>query len=231
VYALKGGSMSSHETDKPEGSRQEYWQAVYRDKDELQTSWFRPHLDASLRWIDGLELPADAPVIDVGGGRSTLVDDLLDRGFTDVTVLDLSEAALAQSRARLGEQAASVHWLAGDITEVDLPAARFALWHDRAVFHFLVEHDMQQRYLDTAARSMRAGGYMVLATFAEDGPERCSGLPVARYDAGSLAARFAPHFECIDDGRDEHRTPFDTEQFFTYVLLRRRDGTTGNTKS
>lgn len=209
--------------------REDHWQAVYQDKSEQQTSWYRPHLDASLRWIDSLDLPHDAPVIDVGGGRSTLVDDLLDRGFADITVLDLSEAALAQSRARLGDQAASVHWLPGDITDVELPEATYGLWHDRAVFHFLVERDAQQRYVDRATRAVREGGYMVLATFAADGPERCSGLPVARYDADALAARFAPQFERVDAGRDVHRTPFDTEQPFTYLLLRRRAGATGHT--
>jgi SAM-dependent methyltransferase len=217
-------SMTEHKNKQPEMSRQAHWQEMYRDKSEQQTSWFRPHLDASLRWIDSLELPPDAPLIDVGGGRSTLVDDLLDRSFTDVTVLDLSDAALAQSRLRLGDQAASVHWLAGEITEVELPTAHYVLWHDRAVFHFLVEHDTQQRYVISAARSMRDGGYMVLATFAEDGPERCSGLPVARYGADLLAARFAPHFECVEAGREVHRTPFDTEQPFTYVVLRRMAG-------
>ena len=204
-------------------SRQDHWQAVYRDKTEQQTSWYRPHLDSSLHWIDALMLPHDAPVIDVGGGRSTLVDDLLDRGFRDITVLDLSEAALAQSRARLGGQATEVQWLAGDVTEVELPSARFALWHDRAVFHFLVEHDLQQHYVDTAASAVREGGHMIVATFAADGPERCSGLPVARYDAEDLAARFTPRFERVDAGRDVHRTPFDTEQPFTYVVLRRRN--------
>ncbi|GAB3034469.1 class I SAM-dependent methyltransferase [Oleiagrimonas citrea] len=212
-------------------SRQDHWQTVYRGTSEQQTSWYRPHLDASLRSIDALDLPHDAPVIDVGGGRSTLVDDLLDRGFRDLTVLDLSEAALAQSRARLGAQTASVHWLADDVTETEMPAARYALWHDRAVFHFLIEDIAQQRYLDAAAHATREGGYVIVATFAADGPERCSGLPVARYDAGTLAARFAPHFECVDACRDVHRTPFDTEQPFTYLTLRRRDDATGNTTS
>ncbi len=211
--------------------RQMHWQAVYQGKSERQTSWYRPHLDASLRWIDGLDLAPDTPVIDVGGGRSTLVDDLLDRGFSDVTVLDLSDAALAQSRERLGERASSVHWQAGDIIEVELPEAKFGLWHDRAVFHFLVEDEAQQRYVERAARAIRFGGDMIVATFAADGPERCSGLPVARYDADALAARFAPHFERLDADRDVHRTPFDTEQPFTYLLLRRHDGATGNTNS
>lgn len=202
-------------------TRQAHWQDVYRNKPEPQTSWFRPHLDASLHWIDGLGLPADASLIDVGGGRSSLVDDLLDRGFTDVTVLDLSEEALAQARARLRDRADAVTWRTGDITEVELPDAHYALWHDRAVFHFLVDADAQRRYVDRAARAVRPGGHMVIATFAADGPERCSGLPVARYDVDALAARFAPHFDRVGDGRDVHRTPSGTGQPFTYVLLRR----------
>lgn len=202
--------------------RTTHWQTIYREKGEQQTSWFRAHLDASLRWIDGLSLASDAPVIDVGGGRSTLVDDLLERGLTDITVLDLAEPALAQTRERLGERGANVHWLAGDITEIDLPASRYALWHDRAVFHFLVEPELQQRYVDAAAKAVTEGGHVLMATFAADGPERCSGLPVVRYDADALAARFAPHFMPVDAGRDVHRTPFGTDQAFTCVLLRRR---------
>ena len=141
-----------------DASRQDHWESVYQEKSERQTSWYRPHLDASLHWIDSVNPPRDAPVIDIGGGRSTLVDDLLDRGFHDITVLDLSEAALAQSKARLGEQAASITWLAADATEVELPAAHYALWHDRAVFHFLVEHDVQQHYVDARrGQCVRAG--------------------------------------------------------------------------
>jgi SAM-dependent methyltransferase len=204
-------------------TRQAHWQGVYQAKSEQQTSWFRPHLDESLRWIDSLKLPHDAPVIDAGGGRSTLADDLLDRGFADITVLDLSDAALAQSRARLGASADALTLRVGDITEVELPAAHYGLWHDRAVFHFLTDEAAQQRYIDTAARAIRGGGFMVIASFAADGPERCSGLPVTRYDAVALAARFAPHFERMGDSRDVHHTPFDTEQPFTYVLLRRRE--------
>ena len=204
-----------------------HWEQVYREKGEPQTSWFRPHLDESLRWIDALALPSDAPVIDVGGGRATLVDDLLARGFSDVTVLDLAESALAQSRARLGDRAGAVHWLVGDIIGIDLPAGRYALWHDRAVFHFLTDDAAQRRYVQTAAHAVRPGGDLVVATFALDGPERCSGLPVSRYDAASLAARFAPCFEKLGDSRDVHRTPFGTDQIFTYVHLRRRPEAVG----
>jgi SAM-dependent methyltransferase len=198
-----------------------HWQQVYGSKAEAQTSWFRPHLDESLRLIDALRLPADAPVIDVGAGRSTLVDDLLERGFIDVTALDLSDAALAQSQARLGNASRKVRWIAGDILDAQLPPARFDLWHDRAVFHFLTEAADRARYVALCARSLRVGGFALIATFAADGPEKCSGLPVCRYDADALAAEFGPAFERLTDSRESHRTPFDTTQNFTYVLLRR----------
>ncbi|MFC4528401.1 class I SAM-dependent methyltransferase [Dyella halodurans] len=203
-------------------SLQTHWDTVYREKGEEQTSWFRPRLDASLQLIDALDLPRDQAVLDVGGGRSTLVDDLLQRGFVDVSVLDLSAVAMAEAKQRLGTQAASVRWIAGDVTAVELPAARYALWHDRAVFHFLTEAAEQSRYVDAAARAVKPGGHLVVGTFATDGPERCSGMLVARYDAITLAAAFAPAFTQVTHGRDVHRTPSGHEQAFTYVVLRRQ---------
>jgi len=199
----------------------DHWQHVYAGKAEAQTSWFRPHLDESLRLIDALRLPAQAPVIDVGAGRSTLVDDLLQRGFIDVTALDLSHAALAQSQARLGNAARTVRWIEGDVLDAQLPPARFDLWHDRAVFHFLTEAADRARYVALCERSLRMGGFALIATFAADGPEKCSGLPVCRYDAATLAGEFGPAFERLADSRELHRTPFDTTQNFTYLLLRR----------
>jgi ubiquinone/menaquinone biosynthesis C-methylase UbiE len=203
-----------------------HWNAVYSEKGEAQTSWFRPHLDESLRLIDGLDLPPSSALLDVGGGRATLVDDLLARGFIDVSVLDLSEAALAEARQRLGAQGAVVRWLVGDVTAVEFQAAHYALWHDRAVFHFLTQPAAQTAYVAAATRAVQPGGHIVIGTFAKDGPTQCSGLPVARYDADTLAAMFAPAFEKISSSRDVHRTPAGNEQAFTYVVLRRRhDGT------
>lgn len=202
-------------------SRHEHWQTVYTTKDEHQTSWFRPHLDESLRLIGQLQLDSTAPIIDVGGGRSTLADDLLQHGCTDLTVLDLSEQALDDSRARLHERAGAVRWLAADVLQATLPAAHFAVWHDRAVFHFLTEAADRARYREQLSHAVGLGGYAILATFASDGPERCSGLPVCRYDAETLSAAFAPDFERIADSQELHPTPFGTEQHFTYVVLRR----------
>ena len=202
--------------------RREHWESVYTTKPEHQTSWFRPHLDESLRLIDSLDLPSGTPIIDIGGGRATLVDDLLSRGFTDVTVLDLSQAALDETARRLGAIGKGVHWLSADITGIELPQAHYELWHDRAVFHFLTEPSDRARYVANAARALQPGGYAIIATFAEDGPERCSGLPVRRYDAATLVSEFEPAFERIADSRERHPTPFGSEQPFTYVVLRRR---------
>jgi SAM-dependent methyltransferase len=199
-----------------------HWDGVYRDKGEAQTSWYRPRLDESLRLIDSLRLAPDAPLIDVGGGRATLADDLLVRGFRDVSVLDLSEVALTQARRRLGANAQAVHWLAGDVATFELPAARYALWHDRALFHFLAEAAGRTRYVAAAARAVRSGGRALIATFAPDGPETCSDLPVCRYDAVMLEAMFAPAFELAASSRHVHVTPGGRPQPFTHVVLRRR---------
>lgn len=202
-------------------ARSAHWDAVYREKPEVQTSWFRPHLDESLRLIDALDVPRDQTVLDVGGGRSTLVDDLLARGYTDVGVLDISAVAMAESQQRLGAQAQSVHWMIGDAVDLALPAAHVMLWHDRAVFHFLTDADERARYVATAKHAVRSAGYLVIGTFAVDGPERCSGLAVARYDVPALAAVFAPGFQLVSHSRDAHRTPSGNEQAFTYVVLQR----------
>jgi len=206
-----------------------HWQSIYRDKSEAQTSWFRPHLDESLRLIDGLRLPVTTPLIDVGAGRSTLVDDLLARGFSDICVLDIAEPALAASRTRLGTAAARVRWLDGDITQVDLPAEHFGLWHDRAVFHFLVDDESRRRYVDRAARCVRRGGYAIIATFSVGGPERCSTLPVRRYDDSALSAEFAAYFAPVDRASEQHITPWGAPQPFTYVVLHRTDTSSPST--
>jgi SAM-dependent methyltransferase len=202
---------------------QHHWQDIYATKGETQTSWFRPHLDTSLRLIDSLALPAGVAFIDVGAGRSTLVDDLLARGYRDVTALDISAAALAQSRRRMSLAGDLVRWINADVFGAPLPAGRFDVWHDRAVFHFLVDEGEQARYVELAARCLRERGYLLVATFAPDGPDRCSNLPVCRYDAAGLAARFAPAFEPVAEAREEHRTPGGATQPFTYVLLRKAE--------
>lgn len=200
---------------------QAHWENVYRTRGEQQTSWYRPRLDTSLVLIDELGLGADDAVIDVGSGRATLVDEWLARGMRDITALDVSEAALDQVRARLGARAGEVRWIAGDVRGVVLPEAKYALWHDRAVFHFLVASEDRAHYIERAARAVRPGGWAVIATFALDGPERCSGLDVCRYDAVMLARHFAPWFALDFDTREEHVTPSGAVQRFTWVVLQR----------
>jgi ubiquinone/menaquinone biosynthesis C-methylase UbiE len=143
-------------------------------------------LQISLAWIKGLSLAVDAPIIDVGGGASTLVDNLLDAGYRSITVLDISEKALSSARARLGEKAERVAWLDGDATSVDLPSHHYELWHDRAVFHFLTEPRQQRTYRANLLKALKPGGHLIIATFAPEAPPKCSGLPVQRYSAEQL---------------------------------------------
>jgi SAM-dependent methyltransferase len=174
----------------------------------------------SLRLIAGTGVSRSAPVIDVGGGASVLVDGLLEAGFTDVTVLDLSGAALASSRARLGARASSVQWTEADVTRADLPPRSFDLWHDRAVFHFLTDRADRLAYLRVLRHALRPGGHVVIATFAEDGPERCSGLPVRRYAPAQLHAELGSDFELLASEREAHVTPAGAVQRFQYSLFR-----------
>jgi SAM-dependent methyltransferase len=196
----------------------QHWERVYTEKDSTNVSWYRPHLDKSLELIDGLRLGPDARIVDIGGGASTLVDDLLERGFRDLTVLDLSAAALEVAKRRLGDRADLVRWEVGDATEINLGCDAFDVWHDRAVFHFLTEPGARRRYVERACCSLRTGGHIILATFALDGPEKCSGLPVARYSAEGLRRELGPAYEVVAEVHDRHETPFGTEQSFVYCL-------------
>jgi SAM-dependent methyltransferase len=197
---------------------QEHWDRVYRTKQADAVSWFQPHLGTSLEMIRQTGVAADAPIIDVGGGASTLVDDLVAAGYSDVTVLDVSEAGLDAARNRLGPRASRVSWLAGDATTAALPPAHFQVWHDRAVFHFLTDPDDRRRYVQQVLRAVAPGGHVVMATFGPHGPQRCSGLPTARYDAAALHAEFGPEFRLMEQREERHRTPAGVEQQFVYCL-------------
>ena len=199
----------------------DHWERVYSTKQADAVSWFQEHAAQSLRLIRGTGVARSADIIDVGGGASTLVDDLLSNGYTALTVLDLSDAALASAKARLGEAASSVRWLEGDITQVSLPIHAFDLWHDRAVFHFLTSEEDRRAYVDTVLRSVKPGGHVIVATFAEDGPLECSGLPVMRYGPTELHAEFGTPFALVQHEREEHHTPFGTVQKFVYCYCRK----------
>jgi ubiquinone/menaquinone biosynthesis C-methylase UbiE len=198
----------------------EHWEAVYGQKGAEEVSWYQPHLERSLRFIEDASLSRDAAIIDVGGGTSTLVDDLVARGWSNVTVLDISSKAIDAAKTRLGATASKVNWLAADVTQADLPANAYDFWHDRAVFHFLREEADRQRYVASVRRAVKLGGHVLVATFGPEGPQRCSGLDVVRYDPDGLHAEFGPAFQKVGAVTEVHRTPWGSEQQFIYCYCR-----------
>lgn len=202
-------------------AREQHWDSVYQHKRANEVSWYRPHLEQSLRFLDEADLDREAAIIDVGGGASTLVDDLRVRGYRNVSVLDVSATAIDTAKARLAERAAGVHWLVADITETRLPEAAYDFWHDRAVFHFLRDGAERRRYLETMRRSVKPGGHVLLATFGPDGPTRCSGLEVVRYTPDALAAELGDAFQPLSTLTEIHATPSGAQQQFVYCYGRR----------
>lgn len=202
-------------------SKREHWNRVYETKKATEVSWYRAHLDMSLKLIRQAGPDLASAIIDVGGGEATLVDNLLGRGYADVTVLDISEAALEATRARLGDVAASVTWLPGDVTTLELPKARYDVWHDRAVFHFLTDPAQRAAYVRQVAGSVRDGGRVIVGTFGPEGPLQCSGLDVVRYDPGSLHEEFGARFELVKHLEEVHQTPMGRQQQFVWCYCRR----------
>ena len=202
----------------------DHWDEVYGSKSPDQLSWFQLQPEPSLQLVQQLASSPQARIIDVGGGTALLVDALLSRGYDHLTVLDLSERALATVQQRLEAQAAEVTWLAGDIRSIDLPHQAYDIWHDRAVFHFLVDSLDHQRYAEQVERSLRPTGHLILATFAEDGPERCSGLPVMRHSTESLQQVFGQQLQLQHQQRITHATPSGVEQKFLYTVWQRKAG-------
>jgi SAM-dependent methyltransferase len=199
----------------------EHWQTVYRTKRSDQVSWFTPHLGLSVRLLRQAGLNPGSRIIDIGAGTATLADDLLDAGLRDITVLDISAAALDLARQRLGTRSAQVRWLVADAAHLDLPAASYDLWHDRAALHFLIDAADAARYVASATRAIVDGGYAIIGCFAGDGPERCSGLPIVRREPQDLASLFGPAFTLIDAQHETHLTPNSSRQPFAYALLRK----------
>ena len=201
-------------------SRSAHWENVYATKGENEVSWFQENPAPSLELIDLAQLAPDSQLIDIGGGASRLVDGLVARGFQNVTVLDLSESALSAAKARLGEHANHVQWVVADVTTWQ-PRQIYDLWHDRAAFHFLTDDAARSAYVDRLKKALKPGGHVIVGTFALNGPERCSGLPVTRHDAASLAAILGPEFELIDTRPHEHVTPWGSTQHFQFSTFRR----------
>ncbi len=202
-------------------NRKQHWEQVYDTKGAESVSWFQDHADQSVRLIHHTGIGRDAAIIDVGGGASRLVDDLVAEGYRDLTVLDLSAIALDVARKRLGEHARDVHWLVGDITSVELQPQRYDIWHDRAVFHFLTDAESRHAYVEQVLRAVRPGGHVIVATFAEDGPEKCSGLPVMRYRPDQLHSEFGDAFQLVEHAREAHHTPAGAIQQFIYCYCRK----------
>jgi SAM-dependent methyltransferase len=200
--------------------RQAHWQGVYTRKAENEVSWFQESPAPSIESIMQIGAALTCPVIDIGGGASRLVDDLIDKGFEDITVLDLSEAALQVAKDRLGDRTAKVDWIVADVTTWE-PSRTYGIWHDRATFHFLTEEHDRTAYVQRLKQAVTIGGHAIIATFALDGPERCSGLPVVRYDPESLGRILGPAFELTDRRHHRHATPWGTEQSFQFSVFRR----------
>ena len=203
-------------------SRKLHWEHVYSTKDPTEVSWYQRSPQRSLRMIAETSVGPHEAVIDIGGGASTLVDNLLDNGYSDITVLDIASAALERSRARLGDAAKKVIWIDQDILHFE-PNRSYKLWHDRAVFHFLTEKSQQQQYADLLKKAVEPGGYVILATFGPNGPQRCSGLPVQRYSKEELSGLLEPAFEPRAQDIEEHKTPAGSVQQFLFTCWQARD--------
>ncbi|MEO7103911.1 MAG: class I SAM-dependent methyltransferase [Gemmatimonadaceae bacterium] len=200
--------------------RREHWENIHATKGPNDVSWFEPRASRSLALIERMTPDRATAIIDVGAGASTLVDSLLDSGYRNIKVLDISAAALDRARQRLGERAASVEWIEADILSTDLPAATVDVWHDRAVFHFLTSETDRARYVEQLRSALRPGGYAIIATFAEDGPTRCSGLDIVRYSGTALHDTLGHDFLPVSDTHELHHTPWGAEQAFTYCCFR-----------
>ena len=193
-----------------------HWERVYRTKQPTEVSWYRPHLEVSLQLIEEAAPNRQARIIDVGAGESTLVDDLLDRGYHNLSVLDVSATALAVARERLGAKADQVNWLCGDVTTFEFPRQKYDVWHDRAVFHFLTKVNDRAAYVRRVAHAVRPGGHVIVAVFGPEGPTKCSGLDVVRYDPTALHDEFGSSFQLVKHLTELHHTPAGAIQQFTY---------------
>jgi len=197
-----------------------HWENIYAKKGPDAVSWYREHLETSLALIERATDVRTASIIDIGGGESTLVDDLLARGCQNITVLDVSEKAIEVTRKRLGPAAEKVHWIVADIERVELPRRAYDVWHDRAVFHFLTAPAQRIAYVRQATHAVKPGGHVIVSTFGPEGPMECSGLEVMRYDADSLHGEFGARFRLVESSKELHQTPLGKTQQFLYCYCR-----------
>jgi 2-polyprenyl-3-methyl-5-hydroxy-6-metoxy-1,4-benzoquinol methylase len=199
---------------------QSHWQNIYASKAANSVSWYCRHLEISLELTQRVAPDLSASIIDIGGGESTLVDDLIDRGYRDLSVLDISQIAIDADKQRLNSAAKDVHWLVGDITTAKLQPRAYDVWHDRAVFHFLTMPEQRAAYVRQAASAVKPGGHLVVSTFGPEGPAKCSGLDVIRYDAESLHGEFGTRFRLLESFTELHCTPSGSTQQFLYCVCK-----------
>ena len=199
-----------------------HWRTVFESKASTALSWYQPHLEVSLGMISRTGVGHDCKILDVGGGDSTLVEDLVQRGFSGVTLLDIASSAIGRAKQRLGEASLGVVWKEGDILVTPLPDRHFDVWHDRAVFHFFVKEQSRREYVSKASNAIKSNGHLIIATFASDGPDRCSGLPTMRYSPWGLAHEFKQDFTLVESQTESHMTPQGREQRFIYCRFRRK---------
>jgi len=207
--------------EKASSERKKHWETVYSQKAAPETSWYQREPTLSLAMIQNAQVGADEAIIDIGGGASLLTDSLLQSGYRDISVLDISGKALEQARKRLGPNAGRVRWIEEDVTRFRAER-KYAVWHDRAAFHFLTDEDSRRRYRDALYRALGPGGQAIIAAFAPDGPRRCSGLDIVRYDADSLMAVLGDELILLEREREIHLTPQNREQRFGFYRLRRK---------
>lgn len=199
----------------------QHWDLIYSSKAENEVSWFQPYPKTSMEFVDLFNLPQDANIIDIGGGDSHFVDALLEKGFQNVWVLDISANAIERAKKRLGKKACKVHWIVSDVTNFE-PQVQFDLWHDRAAFHFLTSENSIYKYIDIAEHAIKKNGHLILGTFSENGPKKCSGLEIKQYSEAAMSARFEIGFNRIKCITEDHPTPFNTIQNFLFCSFRKK---------
>jgi ubiquinone/menaquinone biosynthesis C-methylase UbiE len=200
--------------------RKQHWEKVYETKADQEVSWYQEVPTTSLDLIESLILDKTKSIIDIGGGNSNLTSELLKKGFTDLSVLDISAKSIERTQTKIGDKSKEIQWFVSDVLDFE-PTKKYDLWHDRATFHFLTESESIEKYVDCVSSSIHIGGYFIVATFSTSGPEKCSGLHITQYSAEKLKQLFEANFEFVKSFEDTHQTPFDTEQNFVYVVFRR----------
>lgn len=202
-------------------NKKAHWETVFATKAETEVSWFQAYPKTSIEFLELFDLPLDANIIDIGGGDSYFVDALLEKGYTNISVLDISANAIERAKARLGDNAKKINWIVSDVTDFE-PTVTFDFWHDRAAFHFLTDDEKIYKYVSIAENAINKDGYLILGTFSENGPTKCSGLEIKQYNETSMSARFELGFNRIKCITEDHTTPFNTIQNFVFCSFQKK---------